>query len=215
MSVQLDTARPATRAQCEQRFSLSIAPDGHAVAVSRDGGKTWGYASFDGPAPIYCAHRPPAAPAAPGDLWAGVPTTKAATIELLRLAGDLNAAVRHAGKLDARFGEELDGAAQFACAGASDPDLAAALGGALDHAEVWLSYRGEHDPLAPLLRCASNMSRGDAALRSKVVAGLARVAADPSGATMLEPYARGCGPGDPPGYEALWCLAKDALAGRR
>ena len=122
--VNLDENLPDSDSNCHPTVRLAMAPDGHAVALSRDEGQSWTYVAFDTSPPLYCPHR---AGLSSADLWSAAPTTAAFATERLKTATDAASALAHAGRLDWRYEGELEAAATYVCAHADEAPLAQTL----------------------------------------------------------------------------------------
>jgi hypothetical protein len=107
---------------------VAMAPDGHALAFSRDG-HLYRYVALDaGEQPLYCAHLA-FEPDSSGDALAAAPTTRDLALAILRTKGTSGAP--HYPKAHAvwssAFESEALGAIDYACAHQEDADLRAAL----------------------------------------------------------------------------------------
>jgi len=104
---------------------VQLAPDGHALVFSRDGGPHYRYVALDsGNKPVYCAHLV-FAPDASGNPWPAAPTTRALALAVLRTRGNHGQVhfPSSDGAWSSAFQQEALGAIAYACAHRDDPEL--------------------------------------------------------------------------------------------
>lgn len=106
-----------------------LAPDGHALVFSRDGGPRYQFVALDaGDKPVFCPHLT-FAPDASGNPWAGAPTSRAWALAVLRTSANKGQVHYPSsdGAYSTAFQEEALGAIAYACAHREDAELRAAV----------------------------------------------------------------------------------------
>jgi hypothetical protein len=149
---------------------VSLAHDGHALAVSRDGGTTYRYVALDaGEKPLYCHHLT-FGPDATGDVWPAAPNTRDLVLGILRTRSDQGPSPHLVALAPSDpFLDEFDGARAFACT-SHDEELRTAVVSAavLPGEQVRLS-----EVIDPLVACVAEMARDDARVRLTLAAEVA------------------------------------------
>lgn len=217
------TPGPAFRAAAQASFRLEFAPDGHALAVSSDGGTEWRLVGLDtAGAPLYCEHRLLRGLGATGG-WVSAPSSRDVAEDVLAARGVRGKPEDHGGP---RFDEELLAAGDYAWQHRDEAELRLALARAFArHALVW-----EREPWGTLRRRVREIARGDPAVRAALLAlacgaepeagaGAAYVLAGTDDGAALEELAlavrermRGRGPAP---KEQAWAAASLAAARRK
>lgn len=104
---------------------VQLAPDGHALVFSRDGGPHYRYVALDsGDTPVYCAHLV-FAPDPSGNPWPAAPTSRDLALAVLRTRGNQGDVHFPSpdGAWSGAFEQEALGAIFYACAHREDPEL--------------------------------------------------------------------------------------------
>ncbi|HEV8320167.1 MAG TPA: hypothetical protein VG389_01030 [Myxococcota bacterium] len=156
-----DSATDELIAMVDAQFTLRFAPDGHALALSTDGGHVFRYAALDaGEHLLYCRRYTFAGEG--DDLWASAPTTRAIALEILgTVAPPAVSAHPSADHALTRWEREAEAAAGVVCAHRDDAALALALA----HAVVerahpfWLASTGPASPQPAALACLGDAAR--------------------------------------------------------
>lgn len=138
-----------------------LAPDGHALAWSRDGGKKYHYVALDaGDAPFACLH---VEFGSVDDPWLGAPKTRDLVLGILRTGlpgGDSTHAPPD--PVVGEFDSELGRAAAYACERKTDPEFALAVVNALvAPGERFVSS----SVLDRLIACAADAAKADPNVR--------------------------------------------------
>jgi hypothetical protein len=165
---------PDFQALLDARYQILAALDGHALALSTDGGATLRYAGLDaGAEPLWCPHR--TWRPAPGDPFAGAPTTRALALEIFAATDPAVPSIHRGpdGPSVARFERELRPAGAFACLHPTDAEIVRAFATALVSERSYLTSADER----PLLDCLGAIARTDPAVRAVFLAALARAGA--------------------------------------
>lgn len=155
----------------EPAFELRFAPDGHALAVSIDGGKLFRLVVFDLGEPMFCRHERLAA----ARLWGDVPSSRRLALDILASADPpVGAQTLHLEpgeypRARERFGRELAVARGFACAHPDDAELRDAVVAALVRPGSQIFATSEY---MPLVECVSALARDHVELRAPLVAAL-------------------------------------------
>ncbi|HWB75655.1 MAG TPA: hypothetical protein VG755_11890 [Nannocystaceae bacterium] len=169
-----DTPKAEYEQLLDPKFDLRFAPDGHALAVSIDGGTTFRPVLFDLGAPMFCRHESFGADA----LWAGVPSSRKIALDILASAsppigdGRLHLEVGEYPRARERFSAELKVARTYACARPDDAELRDALVAALLRPGAQISITSDY---APLAECVASLARDHAELRPRLLAVLGDV----------------------------------------
>jgi len=158
----IHVAWPDFVALLDARYEIQAAPDGHALAVSNDGGRSYRYAGLDaGSMPLYCLHHA----WAPGDagVWAGAPSTRALALEIFAATDPRSPSIHRGADSPAvsRFERELRAAGAYACLHQADGEIAPAFATAFVNPGSHLTSDDER----PLLDCLRSMARSSAAVR--------------------------------------------------
>jgi hypothetical protein len=167
---------------------VSIAADGHALAVSRDGGTRYRYVALDaGEKPLYCHHLT-FGPDPSGDVWSAAPTTRDLVLGILQTRSG-QASSPHFVSLAPSdpFHDEFTGAMAHACAN-DDAELRTAVVSAAVAPGEQIATSAVVDPL---VACVAGIAKGDDGARATLVAEVA--AKDPARPGQLERAALGLG----------------------
>lgn len=146
-------------------YTISFAPDGHALGVSSDDGTRFHYVALDLPTPTICPHRTFALP------WLNAPSTRTLVLEILASSrGDAAAHTDQGGQSIAPA--ELSAAWRYACDRPTDDELAAALVRAATRRgiELWL---GSDPDWEALEECLGRLSSARRALHHELLATVA------------------------------------------
>lgn len=152
---------------------LRWAPDGHALALSADEGRSWRYCWLTAAeSPMFCDHL-----SVSGDPWAGEPKLRDVFLEVLRTATRIEppaSGVSHMSQETPRPGhDELGPAARFAIAhAADDPELRAAFAGAFFGSAENNTMNGAMSLLQAFVPDAVKLVREHDDVRAVFVAGL-------------------------------------------
>lgn len=167
-----DTPKAEYEQLLDPKFDLRFAPDGHALAVSIDGGATFRPVLFDLDAPMFCRHESFGADA----LWDGVPSSRSIALDILASADPpigehrLHLEVGEYPRARERFSTELKVARAYACARPDDAELREAIVAALLRPGAQISVTSDY---APLVECAAALARDHAELRPRLLEVLA------------------------------------------
>jgi len=167
---------------------VSMAADGHALAVSRDGGIRYRYVALDaGDTPLYCHHLTFGADVS-GDVWRSAPVTRDLVLGILRARSDESPSPHLVSLAPSDpFLEEFLGAMAFACAG-HDAELRAAVVSAAINPGEQVRLTKVVDPL---VACVTAIVKEDAAAKAALVAEVA--AKNPAHRDQMERAALGLG----------------------
>jgi hypothetical protein len=168
--VMADVPRAEFEALKRTKPRVSIAGDGHALAVSRDGGTWYRYVALDaGEKPLYCHHLT-FGPDASGDLWRTAPRTRDLVLGILQTRSDRRPSPHLVSLAPSDpFRDEFDGARAFACA-SNDAELRAAVVSAAVLPGEQIATSAVIDPL---VACVAEIAREDAGVRKTLVAEVA------------------------------------------
>lgn len=170
-----DSKDPDFVARHKASFMLQVAPDGHALALSSDGGSHWNYVALDaGSAPLYCRHLSFSVPPQ-GDLWNAAPTTRHLALEILKTQVDLDQQAHDDTKGHAihegSFTLELAGAVRFACGHPEDETLRQELTEALIRPGDQIDFGGPRrdEVTQEMADCIARYARDDQTLRERLI----------------------------------------------
>ncbi|MFO0633150.1 MAG: hypothetical protein U0168_09895 [Nannocystaceae bacterium] len=160
----------ATRWQQLRRpaFDLRFAPDGHALALSLDGGASYELVALDLGDPLYCAH----AHFVPGDDFAGAPSSRELVLDVLASAdppqgaGTLHLVPGEYPRARERFATELAVARAWACSHPADAELREAAVAALVRPGSQIFATSDE---APLVRCVAALAHDHTELRAPLL----------------------------------------------
>ncbi|MBX7083670.1 MAG: hypothetical protein K1X88_30960 [Nannocystaceae bacterium] len=154
-------------------FDLRFAPDGHALALSLDGGSSYELVALDLGEPLYCAHEH----FVPGDDFAGAPSSRRVALDVLASAdppqgtGTLHLVPGEYPRARERFVAELAAARAWACSQPQDAELREAVVAALVRPGSQIFATSDE---TPLVRCVAAIARDHAELRAPLLAALER-----------------------------------------
>ena len=164
-----DTPKAEYEQLLDPKFDLRFAPDGHALAISIDGGATFRPVLFDLDAPMFCRHESFGAAA----LWDGVPRSRTIALDILASAtppigdGRLHLEVGESPRARERFSGELKVARAYACARPDDAELREAVVAAMLRPGAQISTTAD---FAPFAECVAQLARDHADLRPRLLA---------------------------------------------
>ena len=157
-------------------FALRFAPEGKALAVSLDGGKSYRFVSFETDPPLYCRHERFSLDGG----WAAMPDMRRVVLDILATTDPPGPSHSHlaAGETPRvrwRYEKELEGAVQYACAHLDDADLRK---GVVDCILGEGSQLDITTLIATVTECGGKVAQRDTALRATLLAALEKGSVD-------------------------------------